>query len=279
MNCYKCGGEMRKKVAKVSGEYAGQSFAVSTEAMVCASCGYTTLHANQLDAYRASIADAYRKNQKLLTSKEIREIRSKLGMSQEDFAQHLGVVQDKSSDELIRIKGSLRRAEQNLADVLFGQSSEADEFSGGRPFSFVKLSEVISFFVTQAESGGKQIGPLHVNKLCWYADASNYKRHGVTITGSRYARLPLGPVLDNYRLIFGELQNRGIVQAKSVNHLVAGTPISPTTLSATERETLARVWAHFRNRLHLIVRDSHQERAWKKTGHAELISFVLVKRK
>ena len=289
MNCLQCENEMRKKRTKLAGDYAGEKFTVPTEAMVCPSCGYTTLHANQMDVFRTELADAYRNSQELLTSGEIRRLRTELGMSQDDFAKYLGVgiasvkrwelgqAQDRSSDELIRIKSSRKRAEQNLADVLFGQRGEADEFSGGRSFSFVKLSEVVLFFVTKAHEGRKQIGPLHANKLCWYADAENYKRHGVTITGSRYARLPLGPVLDNYRLIFRELQTRRIVEVKGVNRMVPVMPVIPTTLSAGEQETLEQVWLRFRNRWNLIVRDSHEETAWKKTGHADLISFKLVK--
>ena len=289
MNCYRCGAVMHEKTAMLPGEYAGEKFEVTTRAMVCPKCGYKTLHASQMNEYMTRLADRYRKKQSLLTAGEIRRIRTRLGMSQEEFARYLGVgsasvkrwelgkAQDRSSDELIRIKSSLERAEQNLADVLLRQEGEADEFTGKRPFSFTKLANVILFFLWQARQNHRKIGPLHVNKLCWYADAENYKRHGVSITGSRYARLPLGPVLHDYQLIFRELAKRGFITAKGATILEPLKAFEPGSLPEQERECLVRVWSRFRHRLARIVTDSHEAKAWKETPHAELISFDLVK--
>ncbi len=289
MNCYRCGAVMHETVTRLPGEYSGERFEVSTRAMVCPKCGYKTLHARQIDEYTTRLADLYRKKKSLLTAKEIQKIRTSLGMSQEGFAKYLNVgvasvkrwelgkAQDRSSDELIRIKCSLPRAEQNVADVLFRQGGEADEFSGKRPFNFTKLANVVLYFLWEVKSVHQPLGPLHVNKLCWYADAANYKRCGVSITGSRYARLPLGPVLDDYSLIFRELQSKGIVAVKDATRLDPLMPMDGKLFSPEECDSLKRVWHRFRARLHRIVDDSHEERAWKETPHAGLISFDFVR--
>ena len=289
MNCYRCGKAMQEKVEKLPGKYAGEQFEVSTKAMVCPACGYKTLHANQIDEFRTKLADAYRGKHRLLTSKEIREIRTLLGMTQEEFAKYLNVgvasvkrwelgqAQDKSSDELIRIKCSLPKAEENLAEVLFRQGGEPGTHTGGRRFSFVKLANVVLFFLERAAEADGTLGPLHINKLCWYADAENYRRHGVSITGSRYARLPWGPALDDYRLIFRELQGRGFVSAKGVDRLTPLQTFNPSEFSEKELKTLHDVWNRFKGRLKQIVAESHEEKAWKQTPHAELISFRLAK--
>lgn len=290
MNCLKCGAELKRETVRMDGEYAGEKYTATTEAMVCSSCGFTTLHASQIDGFRTKLADSYREAHGLLTSGEIRTIRSRLGMSQEGFAKYLGVgvasvkrwelgrAQDQSSDELIRLKSSVQRAEQNLADVLFQQGGEADEYSGGRPFDLRKLAAVMLFFLENARREHKSLGPLHMNKLCWYADAENYRQHGASITGSRYARLPLGPALDEYRLIFAELNKRNILRSKNTTLLEQVAPYNPDDLPAEDKETLGRVWHRFHNRLGKIVKESHDEPAWKQAEHAGLISFRLAAR-
>jgi putative zinc finger/helix-turn-helix YgiT family protein len=280
---------MRQKIVTMLGEYAGRQYKAKTEAMVCPECRYTTLRSGQFDGYRTKLADAYRAEQGLLTSQQIRETRNRLGMSQEEFADYLGVgvasvkrwelgkSQDSSMDELIRIKSSYARAEQNLLDVLRHYGGEADEFSGGQVFSLAKLANTILFFLHKANEERKRLGPLHINKLCWYADAENYRRNGVSITGSRYARLPYGPALDGYGMIFRELQRAGIIAAKGVNELVPLQALREEEFSPEEIDSLNRTWTKFRNKLRSIVSESHQERAWKKTEHAQLISLRLAK--
>jgi len=210
-------------------------------------------------------------------------------MNQEEFAQYLSVglasvkrwelgkPQDKSNDELIRIKCDLLRAEQNLAEVLMRQGGEPDAFSGMRSFSFSRLANCVLFFLARAAEEDCVLGPLHINKLCWYADAEHFRQHGVSITGSRYARLPWGPALVDYRLIFRELQGKGFIEARGVNRLVPLLEFNHTEFSAEELESLQRVWRRFRGRLKQIVSDSHEEKAWKETPHAELISFRLAR--
>lgn len=130
MNCLRCGSELEKEVTMMEGEYAGEPYRVPAEAIVCPKCGYTTLHASQIDAFSTAVADAYRKRHGLLTSSEIRKIRRDLGMSQEEFATYLSVgvasvkrwelrkVQEKSMDDLVRIKCSLPTARQNVASLM-----------------------------------------------------------------------------------------------------------------------------------------------------------------
>jgi len=280
---------MHGKQAKVPGEYAGEKLIVDTEAMVCSQCGYTTLHASQIDAYTTKLADAHRAKQGLLTSEQIRAIRNRLGVSQEEFAKYLNVgvasvkrwelgkAQDKSSDELIRLKSNLARAEQNVAVILFNQGGDADEFSGGRGFSIIKLGQAALFFLHKAAEHRVPLGPLHINKLCWYADAENYRRHGISITGTRYARLPWGPAIDDYRMVFRELQRRGIIAAHGVDKLEPLQPFQPSWFQPEEVKALENVWNRFKGRLRQIVDDSHQEKAWRQTGHAEWISFQFLK--
>jgi putative zinc finger/helix-turn-helix YgiT family protein len=75
----------------VSQEFRNETFAVRTPVMRCTNCGWQTLGPGQLDDLRIRTADAYRRKHTLLTSEEIRGRRGRLGMSQRDFARHIGV--------------------------------------------------------------------------------------------------------------------------------------------------------------------------------------------
>jgi putative zinc finger/helix-turn-helix YgiT family protein len=135
---------LEKKVTTMEGEYAGEPYRVPAEAMVCPKCGYATLHASQIDAFSTAVADAYRKRHGLLTSSEIRKIRGGLGMSQEEFAAYLNVgvasvkrwelgkVQEKSMDDLVRIKCSLPSARRNVARLMLLKRGRSPVRSGDR---------------------------------------------------------------------------------------------------------------------------------------------------
>jgi putative zinc finger/helix-turn-helix YgiT family protein len=290
MNCIQCGNELKEKVASFEGQYAGEKFTVHVPGLVCEDCGYQTLHAKQVDSYQVAVADAYRAKHKLLTSAEIRKLRAQRGMNQEQFAAYLNVgsasvkrwelgkVQDTSMDELIRIKCDLYRAEQNVANVLLEQGGAADEFSGGVPFNFLRLQNAILLFLEEAAKERKRIGPLHLNKLCWYADARHFAIAGTSITGTRYARLPLGPAPDDYNLIYRELQNRRVVKYQPDDTLVALAPFDPDPFNDNQIGVLRATWQKFRTKLTKIVAESHQEPAWKKTQHCELISYAIISR-
>jgi DNA-binding transcriptional regulator YiaG len=83
----------------------------------------------QSDAYTIASADAYRTKHGLLTTKELKQIRQRLGMSFRTFARHLkvseaspkrweaGLVQDQAMDQLIRLKSDLATARENVSQL------------------------------------------------------------------------------------------------------------------------------------------------------------------
>jgi putative zinc finger/helix-turn-helix YgiT family protein len=118
MKCLRCDNErfVEKPDAVLEQEFRGELLKVRTPAMACTKCGWTTAALRQLDTLRRLTADAFRDKHGLLTSGQIKKLRCQLEMSQRDFATFLGVgeasvkrwetwlVQEKSSDQLIRIK-------------------------------------------------------------------------------------------------------------------------------------------------------------------------------
>jgi putative zinc finger/helix-turn-helix YgiT family protein len=95
----------------------------------CPDCGFQTIDSEQSSEFTKLVSDAYRRANGLLTSAEIVAARTRLGMSQQQFAEHLGTgpasvkrwevgkVQERSMDELIRLKtdpGAMRRQLKEL---------------------------------------------------------------------------------------------------------------------------------------------------------------------
>lgn len=287
--CLKCDTEMKTEQREYELLYADERFTVMGPTEVCPKCGITSVTFDHYGELGTAVADAYREKHKLLTSGEIRKLRSRVRMTQEAFANYLGVgvaslkrwetgrAQDASSDQLIRVKTDAAMAEQNLRDVMLKQGGPADEFSGERPFDLERFGNVVLFFLERAAELKEKtvLGPLQINKLCWYADWANYVAAGESLTGTRYAALPFGPVPDQYRSVYRALADAGFAQAVTNDRLEARSHFKDRVFTAEERQVLEQVWDERKDRLKILVSDSHDGKAWKDTPHAELISYKL----
>lgn len=130
MKCFQCEkGKMASELADMTANVRGEEVSVRSEAMVCDRCGFQVLTEEQSAAYTVASADAYREKHGLLTTKDLRDIRGRLGMSFRAFAKYLkvgeaspkrweaGLVQDEAMDELIRLKADLPAARENLKQL------------------------------------------------------------------------------------------------------------------------------------------------------------------
>src|SRR5947207_5430357 len=114
MKCLHCSHELTAGRFPFVGDYRGTAVEFEAEGLRCSTCGFTTVKVSQAAEYSRAAADAYRKKHELLTSDEIRQARSQLGMSQAEFAEHVGVgiatikrvewshAQDPATDAAIR---------------------------------------------------------------------------------------------------------------------------------------------------------------------------------
>lgn len=116
---------MRRVRDQIPGVQGGERFIVTVPILRCGRCGYKTVDAQQLDEYSTAVADAYRRKHGRLTSQAIRKARTRLKMSQREFAGYIGVgiasikrwelgmVQDRAMDELLRLKTQPEYAADN----------------------------------------------------------------------------------------------------------------------------------------------------------------------
>lgn len=131
MTCIKCRrAELTEQATDLTAEIKGEAVLVQGfPALVCAKCGYKTIHGRDMQEYMRVASDVYRRKHSLLTSVEIRERRERLDMSQEEFARYLdvgvasikrwelGQVQDRAMDRLIRVSTDLTEAYHNFKTV------------------------------------------------------------------------------------------------------------------------------------------------------------------
>lgn len=130
MTCFNCRkASLESRTADVPAEIKKEKLVVRMEALICPNCGYTTVTGHNMPEYMRLAADAYRKKNDLLTSAEIAYRRNRLRMTQEMFAEYLGVgvasvkrwelgkIQDRAMDNLMRLKTSTEEAAMNLEQV------------------------------------------------------------------------------------------------------------------------------------------------------------------
>lgn len=130
MKCIECGkGRMLRKTARTSHEVRGIKFEVEGKVLVCPQCGFQAIPADLLGEHGRLVDEGYREAAGLLSADEILAARKSLGLNQLEFAKYLGVgeasvkrwelgaLQDKSSDDLIRLKTDPAYAQKNLEEV------------------------------------------------------------------------------------------------------------------------------------------------------------------
>ncbi len=116
MQCIKCRkAGLETRSAELEGEIQGETFSVNCPALVCPKCGYKTIGAGQIQTFMRLLADQFREKHGLLTSEEIKRMRSRKGWSQSELAMktgagsasikrwELGKIQDAAMDRLLRL--------------------------------------------------------------------------------------------------------------------------------------------------------------------------------
>jgi putative zinc finger/helix-turn-helix YgiT family protein len=118
MHCIECDALMVRGPVTLDGAYRGQKLRVSMEdGWSCPSCGYATISGRQSEEFSRRVRDEFRKASGQLEPEELREKRTKLGLTQERFAEVFDVaiaslkrwesgevVPEKAWDQLLRIK-------------------------------------------------------------------------------------------------------------------------------------------------------------------------------
>lgn len=259
MNCPSGHGAMTIKKTRKRIAFRGQDLVIPVEQYVCPICGAEAGTVEQTAAIQRAISDAYRKAVDLMTGKEIVEGRKRLGLTQEAIAKRMhvgiasikrwegGTIQSKSMDQALRI-------------ALGGQSS-GDACTGNHSFSIARIKLVLKAFesILGKTIVKKKDKMLFAAKYLWYADMVAHRETGQSMTGANYARLPLGPQLNNYRDLIDDILKADVSKAEP--------------LAAEEKRIINRIARKFPKE-QMVYDAAHREPVWKKRPTGAIIPYA-----
>lgn len=296
----------------------GEVISVEVEYYQCLDCGEEfEVSKSDFDPYEIAYQE-YRTRKGLLQPQEIREFRVKYGLTQKEFSGLIGLgiatlnryengaLQTEAHDRVLKLvmdpghflnlisksQGVLEETKKqkiinHLAEEtevswlevtkgIFG-SYNADIFSGYKRFELGKFFEAIKYFCFK-----ERVFKTKLMKLLFYADFDHFKEYTVSITGARYARLPYGPVPDQFErwLAAFTSDDEGIRKEEDWNNDYPGEVFicdsSPdlSIFSPSELRVLAAVKEFFQNYSAKRLSDfSHNEKGYQETENAHLISY------
>lgn len=280
MICLKCENDkFSEKSVRLDQEFKGKSIQVLANAMVCNSCGFIILNDEQANTLRKITADTFKENNKLLTSTQIKEYREKLQMSQAQFASYLGVgsasikrwetffIQDKSQDDLIRIKCDSSFAEMNALEVRWALD-QPDVFNGFKKFDLEVCKHVLTKIIEVAPS------PLYFFKAIFYIDFVHFKRFGRGVTGMKYSSLPYGPIPKDYDHLLNYLIQKDWLVKDGKHDLKSHVKFDQSIFSTDEIATINEVYEVVKAEGKKYLFDkSHEEEAFKQCGYLESLNY------
>lgn len=195
------------------------------------------------------------------TSKEAMTERGKVA-----FEENAGISEVEKSKKFIE-KG---------INTLFADINYT-EFSGYNAFDLKKFSNMVLYFVINVP----KLTKTKLNKLLFYADFTQFARNTVSISGASYARLPHGPVPDQYSLLYGSMESANLIVEKEINtskyewsYYAPSASFNAVLFSAEELKAMHDTLEQFKDmNATSISAFSHNEKAWIETSNAELISY------
>ena len=151
------------------------------------------------------------------------------------------------------------------------------EFSGYNVFDLKKFSNMVLYFVINVP----ELTKTKLNKLLFYADFTHFARNTVSISGASYARLPHGPVPDQYSLLYGSMESANLIVEKenstSMYDWSCYTPNAEFNAALFSKEELAVMHdtlERFKDMSATSISAlSHKEDAWIDNDNAKLISY------
>ena len=196
--CWECGNKMQEQELEFTGKMKGEKFTFKAMGIVC-ECGYQNVGAHQMDEYNIKLGDAYRKAHDLLTSKQIKKCRKKLGMSQQEFADLLrvhvqsvkrwehGCVQEESMDELIRAKIRGLFPNENIPERV----EIPAEILNGLP---VAIDELADYILGVFQHYEELLTHLKLQKLLYFSQAWFLAFYGQSLIKENFLAWEYGPV-------------------------------------------------------------------------------------
>lgn len=306
----------RKQVFKIKGEIIN----VDVDLYTCKNCD-TVFSSKELGDPFKKAYRTYREVKKMVQPEEIVAFRQKYELTQKELSSLLGFgdvtlsryengsLQDEAHDTLLKLvmdptnlldlinakedlfldkkkKDLQSRLIEELAvakicfDIL--SSDRPNKLNGFRILDLTKVAEAIKVFCFN-----RDVYKTKLFKLLFYSDFLNFKVYDFSITGLKYAHLPLGPVPDEYNFILGALLNfdkeieMELVEFPQYSGEIikVKSPPDKSVFSDTEFEILNFVNEKFKElSTNQLIDLTHNEQAYICTNNSEIIPYDYAKK-
>lgn len=179
---------------------------------------------------------------------------------------------------------SIRKSNPNKASDLIDKGineyfadTNFTEYSGFSKFDLKKFTSMVLFFVNKVP----KLTKTKLNKLMFYSDFKYFNDHTVSISGASYAKLPHGPVPNQYSLLYASMESANLIdedvtsfQQYQWNYYQANKDTDHSLFNEDELATLNDVAEKFGNLSTKSVSEiSHEEKAWLENETGQLISY------
>src|SRR6056297_216070 len=277
--------------------YRGESVTLTHELTKCTVCGAELSTAEQAEQSLTAIRESYRRTHNIVTPEEIRSIRNRYGAGQKPFGILLGLgkstINTYEQGEVPTVANSMliraaedpeyfkrmyierrhligqtqrRRIEQHLSSPVsayvpavetFTLHENTDEYTGFRKPDIQRIEQLIGHIAVHAG----EVYKTKLLKIAFLIDYEHFKTHTVGVSGWQYARLPYGPVPQDYKLVLEKSERDGYIETQDYDD---GT----STVKAGKSSTKLLKEAHFSdNELETINRVIN---GWKNATAQEL---------
>jgi len=263
----------------------------------------------------------YRRRKGMVQPDEIRDFRKKYDLTQKELSELLGfgavtlsryengALQDEAHDRILQLimqPHNLRtvlssspeainpekrqklieqlefeeQAKLSIRELLFESFSdyEPDVFSGYKTLDLEKLYLMIKFFCYP-----NGIFKTKLNKLLFYADFLHFHENAVSISGTRYASLPYGPVPDDYDTLYLLIlmddptirKEEILINDFSGEKIFADRPPDLSLFSPSEYRALEKIKILFDSFSSKDIAEfSHKEKGYQETPKSKLIPYT-----
>lgn len=171
------------------------------------------------------------------------------------------------------------RTGRKFFDLFFAK--EPCEENGYRAFDYDKFCAMVLFFAHKST----ELLKTKLMKLLNYSDMIFYKENGISMSGSRYAHLPYGPVPENFDILLGTMTADHIAHIEVVydngyekHQVIPEEDMPEEVLSKEELAVLNRIYNKFASFGSVDISNySHKEKGCMETQKGEIISYTYAK--
>lgn len=301
--------------------FRGEKIALNHEVAVCTDCGEEFSTADQIERSLTSVQEEFRRRRNLVTPEDIRSIRAKYHAGQKPFGILLGLGEstinsyekgDLPTDAISQLIRSVSDPEtftsmfherkhkigptqqKRIASCLEKGVSkrtfdldativkeEPSEYTGFRKPDPERLERMLGYIAALL---GSPVYKTKLLKLAFLSEFEHFRSHTVSITGWPYARLPHGPVPQEYKLLLSLAERDGFIASEDDDDGTSLIRAGGETDDFSERnpfsdEELGAIQDVVRKWQNISATDlsnyTHSLRAWKETQHAKEISYAL----